>query len=201
MANVPFRGPTMSTTSEDGTSTTSTTMDDAAAKSNKLTCVGLAAYAWMKSTFGNDIDWSNSKGATVTTADNVEADPSQLFASLFPDFGIEVGVSEPSQGVFHATLLFYGFGWSSTSWPFARVFGHAECEGDDDTDDDSSGDDGSGQQGQVARSEGRCCEVAQVNAPTDFGGGFGDAEISVCGRLKWADTGDLREQVCSVCAL
>ena len=135
-----------------------------------VTCAGIAAYAWHRW----DEKWPNKRGV-------VENDrPEALFAEHFPNFGLEIHQSSLTAATaaettaplsFHATLLFYGFGWTSTSWPYARVFAERTCA--DGTLDE-------------------CCDVYEVAAPRDWvssslGGESdgGGAPNSACDRVNW----------------
>ena len=134
-----------------------------------VTCAGIAAYAWHRW----DESWPNKRGV-------VENDrPEALFAEHFPNFGLEIHQSSLTVAAaesaaplsFHATLLFYGFGWTSTSWPYARVFAEQTCA--DGTLDE-------------------CCDVYEVAAPRDWvsssagGDSDGGAPNSACDRVNWA---------------
>jgi hypothetical protein len=106
-----------------------------------LSCNGLAGFAWSP----NDKSWPDTRAVVVSERDNAKeeddngegssynvsgdiGDASALFANSFPEFGLELKRSDPSTSTLHATLLFYGFGWSSGAWPYARVFAEKRCD-------------------------------------------------------------------------
>jgi ABC-type multidrug transport system ATPase subunit len=119
-----------------------------------VTCAGIAAYAWKP----QDDKWPEKRGVVENT------DPAKLFSQSFPNFGLEISKSSPALLQFHATVLFYGFGWASTAWPYARVFSEQPCA--DGTVDE-------------------CCDVFEIASPRDWPTAWENEAMFACKSVDW----------------
>uniref|UniRef100_A0A7S2RDD5 ABC transporter domain-containing protein n=1 Tax=Rhizochromulina marina TaxID=1034831 RepID=A0A7S2RDD5_9STRA len=85
-------------------------------------CGNLATLSW-----GND--WVRDRDEPFGTLQN-NATARDFFTSRFPDVGLKIETSRPSQMRLKYKLMFYAYGWSIEAWAFGRVFAPAPCAHD-----------------------------------------------------------------------